>query len=635
MSGLVFDPTDPNVLWAVKNKNWVFRLVQQGGLWVPDTANGWAAGKQIVFPGGGLPDSEGLTVGADGALYVTTERDNANNSIALNSVLRFDPTAAATTLTATQQWNLTADFPELNVPGKSNLGFEGVTFVPDTYLVQKGFVDQSTGVAYDPSDYPGHGGGLFFAALENDGKLYGYALNVDGSAHRVAVVDTDMGHVMDVQFDADLERIWALCDNTCSVSSALLKVDTAGAIVPDVVYARPAGLPNQNIEGFALAPDSTCVAGIKEAVWSDDGISAAGHEGHALYSGTFPCGLDLDLDQTIDFPALSDVGPIGMVSLFATASSGLPVGYSSTTPTVCTVSGSVVTPKTAGTCTIQATQSGNADYNAAAPVGRSFTVRCQTLCLLNPNAADSLRADGSARVNASGGDVFVNSNASVAATLTGSAKVSALFIGGPRAPGGFTKTGSGSYSSTPKLSAPSADPLDGLAACPDISGACATGPASPGVKVGGASATTIGPGVYRSLEVGGSGKLTLQPGVYVVTGPVSVTGAGRLTGTDVTLYLACASYPTPCTGAGASLNVGGSGVVALTAASTGSFAGLSVVADRGDIATFTFSGSGSWTSGGIYAKAARSELTGSARVTAPRVVLDTLKLTGAGILTAG
>jgi len=141
--------------------------------------------------------------------------------------------------------------------------------------------------------------------------------------------------------------------------------------------------------------------------------------------------------------------------------------------------------------------------------------------------------------------------------------------------------------------------------------------------------------VYRSLEVGGSGKLTLQPGVYVVTGPVSVTGAGRLTGTDVTLYLACASYPTPCTGAGASLNVGGSGVVALTAASTGSFAGLSVVADRGDIATFTFSGSGSWTSGGIYAKAARSELTGSARVTAPRVVLDTLKLTGAGILTAG
>jgi hypothetical protein len=118
MSGLVFDPTDPNVLWAVKNKSWVFRLVKQNGLWVPDTTNDWGGGKQIFFPGGvGQPDSEGLSVGLDGALYVTTERDNSNNAFALDSILRFDPNAAGTTLTPTQQWDLTADFPELVVPG--------------------------------------------------------------------------------------------------------------------------------------------------------------------------------------------------------------------------------------------------------------------------------------------------------------------------------------------------------------------------------------------------------------------------------------------------------------------------------------------------------------------------------------
>ncbi len=290
MSGLVFDPTNPNVLWGVKNKSWVFRLVKQNGVWTPDTANDWAAGKQIFFPGGvGQPDSEGLTVGADGALYITTERDNSNNSVSLDSVLRFDPTAAGTTLTPTTQWNLTADFPELLAPVKANLGFEGVTFVPDAYLVQNGFIDQSTDAAYNPGNYPDHGSGLYFAALENDGKLYAYALNADGSSHRVAVADTGMGHVMDVQYDRDLQQIWALCDNTCSVSSTLLKVDSAGAIAPDPVYARPADLPNVNIEGFAIAPDSTCVEGAKEVVWSDDGISAPGHEGHALYSGTFPC----------------------------------------------------------------------------------------------------------------------------------------------------------------------------------------------------------------------------------------------------------------------------------------------------------------------------------------------------------
>jgi hypothetical protein len=308
MSGLAFDPANPDVLYAVKNKNWVFRLVEQNGVWVRDTTNDWGAGKQISASGIAQPDSEGLTVGADGALYITTERDNANNSVALNSILRFDPSAAGTTLTATQQWNLTLDFPELNVPGKANLGFEGLAFVPDTYLVQNGFVDQSTGSAYDPSDAPDHGAGLFFGALENDGKLYAYALSDDGSARRVAVVDTLMGHVMDVQYDADLERIWALCDNTCAVSSTVLKVDSTGTIIPDVVYARPADLPNVNIEGFAVAPDSTCVDGVREAVWADDGISATGHEGHALYRGTFPCDLDLGEQGA---PAAVDLGARG------------------------------------------------------------------------------------------------------------------------------------------------------------------------------------------------------------------------------------------------------------------------------------------------------------------------------------
>ena len=49
-----------------------------------------------------------------------------------------------------------------------------------------------------------------------------------------------MGHVMDVQFNADTQRIWALCDNTCGVTSTVLKVSTTGTIVPDVAYSKPA-----------------------------------------------------------------------------------------------------------------------------------------------------------------------------------------------------------------------------------------------------------------------------------------------------------------------------------------------------------------------------------------------------------
>src|SRR5262249_31524980 len=58
----------------------------------------------------------------------------------------------------------------------------------------------------------------------------------------------------------------------------------------------------------------------------------------------------------------------------ATASSGLAVTFSSTTTTVCTVSGSTVTIVTGGTCSVKASQAGDVRYLAATAVTQSFTV---------------------------------------------------------------------------------------------------------------------------------------------------------------------------------------------------------------------------------------------------------------------
>ena len=79
--------------------------------------------------------------------------------------------------------------------------------------------------------------------------------------------------------------------------------------------------------------------------------------------------------QTITFPSLPSV-PLstGSITVSATASSGLTVAFASATTTVCTVSGTEVTLIKTGTCTIKATQPGNADYAAAAPVNKSFQV---------------------------------------------------------------------------------------------------------------------------------------------------------------------------------------------------------------------------------------------------------------------
>jgi probable HAF family extracellular repeat protein/uncharacterized repeat protein (TIGR03803 family) len=79
--------------------------------------------------------------------------------------------------------------------------------------------------------------------------------------------------------------------------------------------------------------------------------------------------------QTIAFAALpSQTFGVGPFSVSATASSGLPVSFASTTMDVCTISDATVTVVGAGTCAIQATQAGNANYLPAPVVNRSFTV---------------------------------------------------------------------------------------------------------------------------------------------------------------------------------------------------------------------------------------------------------------------
>jgi len=80
-------------------------------------------------------------------------------------------------------------------------------------------------------------------------------------------------------------------------------------------------------------------------------------------------------NQTITFGTLANktvTSPPFTVS--ATASSALPVSFASLTSALCTVNVTTVTIVAAGTCTIRALQAGNANFNAAAPVSRSFTV---------------------------------------------------------------------------------------------------------------------------------------------------------------------------------------------------------------------------------------------------------------------
>jgi hypothetical protein len=83
--------------------------------------------------------------------------------------------------------------------------------------------------------------------------------------------------------------------------------------------------------------------------------------------------------QTITFGALANK-PMGTppFAVTATASSGLPVSFTSGTPAVCTVSGNIVTLLKGGSCSLTASQAGNSNYAAATPVTHGFQVTIGT-----------------------------------------------------------------------------------------------------------------------------------------------------------------------------------------------------------------------------------------------------------------
>jgi fibronectin type III domain protein len=134
--------------------------------------------------------------------------------------------------------------------------------------------------------------------------------------------------------------------------------------------------------------------------------SPRSNEAHATTDRTVIHGLK---SQVIDFgPLAAHVAGVTF-TVSASASSGLPVSFSSATPRVCSVAGSQVATLKRGRCTITATQGGNADYSPAPDQTQSFRVkraaghlRSQTITFAHP-ADVAVRRSGRLSASASSG----------------------------------------------------------------------------------------------------------------------------------------------------------------------------------------------------------------------------------------
>ncbi len=153
-------------------------------------------------------------------------------------------------------------------------------------------------------------------------------------------------------------------------------------------------------------------------------------------------------------------------------------------------------------------------------------------------------------ITVTGGGVVVNSDppSGYAAYLNpnGHVRVNAASgIGGPGAPSKWFGSG---YDPAPTNRPPVADPLAHLPVCGSTLPAPAPFASWPGCPTNSASSSgsTLNPGIYSSRI---TGTHFLNPGVYVLKAGIRLSGNAQITGRGVTLYFACANYPSPCSAA--------------------------------------------------------------------------------------
>lgn len=140
----------------------------------------------------------------------------------------------------------------------------------------------------------------------------------------------------------------------CTTSSAGSCTDILGAT--SGTYSIPAGMLGQYIRSTV---SSTNLAGISSVIGST--IYGPLTKGSQTLTWT-----NVNASSTTYSPT--------PISLAATSSSALAATYSSSTPVVCSVSGSSVTMLGAGTCTVAANQAGDPMFNAATAITQSFTI---------------------------------------------------------------------------------------------------------------------------------------------------------------------------------------------------------------------------------------------------------------------
>lgn len=293
-------------LYAVDNGTatiWVMDVTKDGTI---TRASGFEQGKQVCFqkdagtPNAKGPDAEGITVDGSGMVYLASERDNSNKGVNYDTILMVDPNESGTRLVAQQEWDLTESLPQVS----ANMGIEAVEWVANSDVAGK-LIDQNTGSTFDAATYPkAVANGVFFVALEDNGHVYAYVLNSDGTVVQIADIDSKLGGAMSLDYDAYEKNLWVAADD--GYGNRMARITLNGTENPEIVHVLPAtGVDaNANNEGFAIADASYTVNGQRPVYRFCDGVASG-----ALTIGSMNCSYASSEKPTPDTPGTDQPNP--------------------------------------------------------------------------------------------------------------------------------------------------------------------------------------------------------------------------------------------------------------------------------------------------------------------------------------
>lgn len=240
LSGLHFNPTN-NRLYAVQGDGRL-RVLQWN-----TTTNTFAQIGNKVIDGG----PEGIT---QANLYANEFYTIDENNY---EIRRYTHTTNFSSVTEFKHWNL------LNAPSPmqdtGNIGPEGITFIPDSFLISIGFVSQQTGQLY--TSVKGLGG-LFFVAHQEEGMIWVFDVNPNTNNDFAYVGKYQSNHEesCDLAFDRSTGLLYILHNiagnnrlEVTNLTTTLSGVARKFVYSKDYLITNPTG-NNDNIEGFALTP---------------------------------------------------------------------------------------------------------------------------------------------------------------------------------------------------------------------------------------------------------------------------------------------------------------------------------------------------------------------------------------------